>query len=118
MMRVNSYGSLRRIAALALGVLAFGTICTGPAAANEQSFDAWRTALRQEALSDGISAATFDTAFTGVQPIPRIVELDRSQPEFTMTFPEYLERVVPESADERTSEPQSLVRSSCRPFSL
>jgi membrane-bound lytic murein transglycosylase B len=72
-------------------------LAAGSAAANEQSFDAWRGALRQEALSSGISAATFDTAFADVQPIPRIIELDRSQPEFTMTFPQYLERVVPQS---------------------
>src|SRR3546814_1989608 len=72
-------------------------LAAGSAAANEQSFDAWRDALRQEALSSGISAATFDTAFAAVQPIPRIIELDRSQPEFTMTFPQYLERVVPQS---------------------
>jgi membrane-bound lytic murein transglycosylase B len=72
-------------------------LAAGSATANEQSFDAWRGALRQEALSSGISAATFDTAFADVQPIPRIIELDRSQPEFTMTFPQYLERVVPQS---------------------
>src|SRR5690606_10971969 len=77
--------------------LALGVAAAGCATANEQSFDAWRGALRQEALSGGISAATFDTAFAGVQPIPRIIELDRSQPEFTMTFPQYLERVVPQA---------------------
>ncbi len=96
-MRVNSYGLLRRVVSLALGLLALGLICGGPVAANEQSFDAWRDGLRQEALKDGISGTTFDAAFTGVQPIPRIIELDRSQPEFTMTFPEYLERVVPQA---------------------
>lgn len=86
--------SLARVAAAAL---ALGVAAAGSATANEQSFDAWRGALRQEALSSGISAATFDTAFNGVQPIPRIIELDRSQPEFTMTFPQYLKRVVPQS---------------------
>ena len=33
----------------------------------------------------------------GIEPIPRVIELDRSQPEVTITFAQYIERVVPES---------------------
>ncbi len=62
-----------------------------------ESFEAWRAGARSEALGLGISAATFDAAFAEVEPIPRVIELDRAQPEFTITFSQYLERVVPES---------------------
>ncbi|WP_119458699.1 lytic murein transglycosylase [Rhodospirillaceae bacterium SYSU D60014] len=69
----------------------------GLAAAETQSFGAWLEGLRQEALSRGIAPTTLQAALADVQPIPRVIELDRSQPEFTLTFDQYLERVVPES---------------------
>lgn len=50
--------------------------------------------VRAEALQKGISAATLDDAFAGVKPIDRIIELDRKQPEFTLTFEEYVSRLV------------------------
>ena len=53
--------------------------------------------MRQDALSQGISGATFDKALAGVQPIPRVIELDRKQPELTLTFQEYIDRVVPQT---------------------
>lgn len=88
---------LRRVATTTAMLVALLTaVSWTPAGAREQSFEDWRAELRQEALSRGISAETFDRAFTGVAPIARVIELDRSQPEFTMTFQQYLERVVPQ----------------------
>ena len=77
-------------------VLCFGlSVGRVPAAfADHHNFDEWRDALRAEALARGIRAETFDTAFDGVEPIPRVIELDRRQPEFTMTFDQYISRVV------------------------
>ncbi|MDZ7752408.1 MAG: lytic murein transglycosylase [Gammaproteobacteria bacterium] len=60
-----------------------------------QDFDTWVAGLKQEAREAGISESVLEDAFAGVAPIPRIIELDRSQPEFTLTFEEYLERVLP-----------------------
>jgi membrane-bound lytic murein transglycosylase B len=71
------------------------------AAAATQDFATWLTGLRAEAAARGIKQATLDAAFADVQPIPRVIELDRKQPEFTLTFPEYLDRVVPQSRVER-----------------
>lgn len=71
------------------------------AAFADQSFADWLNDLRAEALDKGISAATLDEALTGIQPIPRVIELDRKQPEFTLTFQEYLDRVVPVSRQKR-----------------
>jgi membrane-bound lytic murein transglycosylase B len=59
-----------------------------PATAQDD-FEIWKSALRVEALGQGISPATFEAAFEGVAPIPRIIELDRYQPERTKTFAEY-----------------------------
>ena len=59
-----------------------------------EEFDAWRSNLRSEAVSKGISASLFDEAFQNVAPISRIIELDRNQPEFTLTLSTYLQKVV------------------------
>jgi membrane-bound lytic murein transglycosylase B len=65
-----------------------------PSFALAQPFDQWLAAVRQEALSKGISQATVNTALSNIQPIPRIIELDRKQPEGTMTFAQYKQKVI------------------------
>lgn len=67
------------------------------AAAPTVPFDRWLDGLRDEALAKGISQATVSAALDGIEPIPRVIELDRDQPEFTLTFREYLQRVAPDS---------------------
>lgn len=57
-------------------------------------FSTWRAELRLEALSNGISDSIFDAAFMNVSPIARVIELDRNQPEFTLTLATYLQKVV------------------------
>lgn len=59
-----------------------------------QDFESWLRAFRKEAAQKGISEKTLDTAFQGVAPVERIIELDRKQPEGTMTFAQYRENVV------------------------
>ncbi len=66
-----------------------------PASARE--FKAWLAELRAEAQSRGISEQILDAALGQIKPIPRVVELDRRQPEFTLTFAQYRDRVVPAS---------------------
>jgi membrane-bound lytic murein transglycosylase B len=53
--------------------------------------------LRAEAVSRGVRASTLKGALDGVKLIPRVIELDRRQPEFTLTFRQYMDRVVPKS---------------------
>ena len=69
--------------------------------ADEHNFDEWCQKLRVEALNQGIRAEIFDVAFAGVEPIRRVIELDRNQPEFSMTFDQYLSRVI---SDKRIQE--------------
>ena len=89
-----------RTARMAASAVLVGALLAGGAMAQEEGvegFAEWREGVRSEALSLGISATIFDAAFSGIEPIPRIIELDRSQPEVTITFEQYLERVVPDS---------------------
>ncbi len=63
----------------------------------QDSFGAFIGSVKAEARRAGIREATLQQAFTGVEPNPRVIELDRRQPEFTMTWPEYRARVLPDS---------------------
>ena len=65
--------------------------------APDQDFKSWIEDLHKEAASQGIGVSTLDSVLPSVQPIPRVIELDRSQPEFTLTLRQYLDRVVPNS---------------------
>ncbi len=61
---------------------------------SEDDFLSWLDELKTEALAKGISGATLDTAFAGLQPIPRVIELDRNQPEFKKDFQSYMKLTV------------------------
>lgn len=87
-----------RAAASALALLAIA----GLGHADERPpFDQWLAGVRAEALARGIKAATLDSALAGIKPIPRVIELDRKQPEFTLTFRQYMERMVPDARVEK-----------------
>lgn len=58
------------------------------------SFDEWLTAVRVEARSRGISDATLDQALTGLEPLPVVIERDRSQAEIVETLDHYLAQHV------------------------
>ena len=60
-----------------------------PAHAAPDSFQGFLAGMRAEARRAGISAATLDRAFAGVQPNQKVLERDRHQPEFTMTWAQY-----------------------------
>jgi membrane-bound lytic murein transglycosylase B len=61
-----------------------------------ESFDDWLAGLRTDAIARGISVDTLDAALKGLKPVPRVIELDRRQPEFTQGFREYLNKRVSE----------------------
>jgi len=57
-------------------------------------FDRWAHEFRARALSQGIRPAVFDTAFAQVAFLPEIVELDKSQSEFSKQIWDYLDSAV------------------------
>jgi len=63
----------------------------------ERSFGAVVDSIMAEARRAGIREDTLRAAFAGVVPNPRVIELDRHQPEFTLTWPQYRARVLPET---------------------
>lgn len=64
------------------------------AAPAPQAFRDWLAGVRAEALRAGIAPETLDRAFRDLAPSPRVIELDRRQPEFTSTFWGYMDRAV------------------------
>ncbi|HEX4507644.1 MAG TPA: lytic murein transglycosylase [Alphaproteobacteria bacterium] len=76
--------------------LAFGLMLglAGPAHAQAGDFMEWLAGLKRDAAAQGVPAATLDRALTGVQPLPRVLELDQKQPESTMTLGRYINNVV------------------------
>lgn len=63
-------------------------------AALQQGFARWVTGFRASARAAGITAATLRAAFDNVQYLPRVIELDRAQPEFERTVWDYLDIAV------------------------
>lgn len=61
---------------------------------NDPDFAAWLDGVRAEARTRGISAATLDAALSDIVPIARVIELDRNQPETTITFERYSQRIL------------------------
>ena len=62
---------------------------------SDTTLDNWKEKLKIEAIEKGISKNTLDLAIDDFKPIKRVIELDRRQPEFTLTLDQYLKRVVP-----------------------
>lgn len=63
-------------------------------------FDAWLDDFRKEALQRGIKPEIVREALHDVKPIRRIIERDRNQSEFKLTYEVYVKRVVtPENVE-------------------
>ena len=89
--------SARRVArafTLATGIVAVWLGGVPARAEPQQDFPGWLAGVKADALAQGIGKTTLDQALANVQPIDRVLELDRRQPEFTMTFASYLNHVV------------------------
>jgi membrane-bound lytic murein transglycosylase B len=104
---------LLRFSGLTLGLVLLLSACAAPpvpgpvsaplaspassAQAQTDAFQAWLAGVRAEALRKGITEATLSAALSDIAPIPRVIELDRRQPEFTQTFWRYLDSAVSEA---------------------
>lgn len=60
----------------------------------EQGFARWVADFRTSARASGVSESTLRLAFDNVHYLPRVVELDGAQPEFTRAVWDYLDNTV------------------------
>jgi lytic murein transglycosylase len=78
------------------------SLCVTVAQADtQQTFTEWLQELKADAVREGISKKTVDATFKHAKLLPRVIQLDRSQPEFISTFLDYLNRRVNTSLVER-----------------
>lgn len=76
-------------------ILLLFLVCSVVSAADQaDDFSKWLSTFRTEALNSGISAETFDQAIGSYRPLAKIVKLDRSQPEFTQSVQNYMDKRV------------------------
>lgn len=82
---------IKKIIAVLFLVLGFN------AQANDSyAFKQWVKTLKAEAKQEKISAKTIKSTFKNAKYLPRVIALDRSQPEFISTFLNYIDnRVTP-----------------------
>lgn len=71
-----------------------GASAAFPAQSEAQGFQQWVAAFRAEAAARGISQATLATAFDTVQFLPKVIDADQSQAEFTKAIWTYLDGAV------------------------
>jgi membrane-bound lytic murein transglycosylase B len=91
----------RRAAGVALAAAALWLASPAGAAATRDDFARWLLELRSEAIARGISEGTVESALTGVEPDPRVLELDRAQPGKPSDFCAYMERRLTPTRIER-----------------
>jgi membrane-bound lytic murein transglycosylase B len=89
-----SSSQLSRRLLFAAPLLAAAEAAARPLRAAEGDFYSFLSGLRRDAAAQGVRAATIDVALRNAQYLPHVIELDRKQPERTMTFSEYLDKVV------------------------
>ncbi len=70
------------------------TLCLLPFTAQAADFQTWLTGFRVEARNAGISDATIQATLMNIQPLPKVIELDKKQPEKKITFAQYKKNVV------------------------
>ncbi|MFH1568267.1 MAG: lytic murein transglycosylase [Gemmatimonadota bacterium] len=82
-----AFGAL--LAALTTGV------APGRPAGADAAFDTWLDQLRRDALERPVSPATLDAVLPRLEVLPRVLELQRRQPESHLTYRAYVARVAP-----------------------
>ncbi|MBX3455899.1 MAG: lytic murein transglycosylase [Ferrovibrio sp.] len=72
-----------------------------PANFDRAAFSEFLEGVRKEAIEKGIKQEVVSRALTGVEPVARILERDRNQAEFKLSFATYRDRVITPANIER-----------------
>ena len=74
-------------------LLAATTALASPAVAQNDFQDCLQN-IRAEATRQGVPAPVIDTAFRGLTPDPKVIDLDSKQPEFSLTYGKYVANMI------------------------
>lgn len=72
--------------------------------AGAAGFSQWMVNFKQRAAGQGLNGQFLDRTLSGLEFIPRVIELDQKQPESKITFAQYKKNIV---ADKRIREGQA-----------
>lgn len=87
---------------LKTGALTAALLMGGVTSSMAQSdYQSWLKEFREQAARSGISKNTLDQTLNGLMPNKRVLELDRRQPEFSLTFWKYLNGRISEKRIKR-----------------
>ena len=89
---MTSFGLGRR--AFLAAPLAAALLRPTGALADADDFATFLAGVRRDALAQGLRAGTVDSALHRAQYLPHVIELDRQQPEHTMTLAGFLQKVL------------------------
>jgi membrane-bound lytic murein transglycosylase B len=78
--------------------------CAQPVYADDSGFGECIARMKSQARLEGISDNTVNQVLSKVKRLPRIIELDRRQPEFTQTFANYFTTRINEERVQRGRE--------------
>ncbi len=76
------------------GCAVFAPLPASAAGGAGLSFDEWYEEFRREAVENGVSAQTLDSAFFDVRLLPSVISFDRKQPEFRQDFQSYIDNAI------------------------
>ncbi|MEO8679818.1 MAG: lytic murein transglycosylase [Vicinamibacterales bacterium] len=82
---------------VAMAVAVAGAQAPAPAAEARVAFGDFVLGLKADALARGIKAETVAAAFDGLEPLPVVVERDRTQAETVLTITQYVQRRLTKS---------------------
>ncbi|MBR9824396.1 MAG: lytic murein transglycosylase [Alphaproteobacteria bacterium] len=73
-----------------LAALALGLAVSAPGQAQEEDFNTWLSGFEDRMVSRGVDSGIVDSMLDGLEPDMRIIDRDRSQPEFVRPIWSYL----------------------------
>lgn len=80
---------------------------SAPVFASAAGFSSWLNGVKVDARDRGISSDTINEAFSDAEYLPRVIELDRKQPESRLTYQEYKTKVI---TQQRIDQGRRLIR--------
>jgi len=83
-----------RVSAIAVGVLLLFRQIPAVPPLPQPPFDEWLAGVRTEAIARGIREATVNDALAGLEPVPMVIQRDRTQAEIVQTLDQYLQQRV------------------------
>lgn len=81
-------------AAAVSACMAFAGFAAAPALAQDGPFEDWREGFAGQLRADGVRDATVSSMLDGLEPDDRVIDRDRTQPEFVRPIWQYLDSAV------------------------